>query len=261
MINIYIDDSGSRSLKDLDQPVYLLTAVCIDNRYFGDISEKLKVITDRFKFKIENTLQSSFDNNTYTSNRANKMSKLLTDLVISENFELHCSEIIRGDIPYIILDKDDRINTIKRTLRVVESYDIPIFTVYCDKNEFLNRHGKGNESECLLNRKMTEALVEMISIYLEKNNEQACIIADEDNYTVSNYMIPYLRENPSERISSEIMQKKSYDSVNIQLADVCAYTTNMKLMHNIKKDNYKHKKIAEELFTVIENYNTLNRLF
>ena len=67
MINIYIDDSGSRSLKDLDQPVYLLTAVCIDNRYFGDISEKLKVITDRFKFKIENTLQSSFDNNTYRS--------------------------------------------------------------------------------------------------------------------------------------------------------------------------------------------------
>ena len=74
-------------------------------------------------------------------------------------------------------------------------------------------------------------------------------------------MIPYLRENPNERISSEIMQKKSYDSVNIQLADVCAYTTNMKLMHNIKKDNYKHKKIAEELFTVIENHNTLNRLF
>lgn len=260
LINIYIDDSGSRSLKDLDQPVYLLSAVCIDNTYFNDVSDKMNTIISRLKEKIEATMYSAFEKNSYTFGRSNKLSHLLTEMVISEEFELHCSEIIRGDIPYIILDKDDRINTIKRVLRIIDKLNIQIFTVYCDKHEFTCRHGKSSESDTLLNKRMNEALMESLFHYLEKNDEYACIIADEGNYTVENFTVPYVIEHPNNRISSEIMQKKSYESVNIQIADVCAYTSNMKLMHNIKKDNYKHKKIAEELFAIIEPYNIIERI-
>ena len=260
MVNIYIDDSGSRSLKDLDQPVYLLSAVCIDNKLFSDVSEGIQTIKDRMKNKIENTILSSFEKNTYTSNRSNKMSHLLTNLAIGDEFELHCSEIIRGDLPYIILDKDDRINTIKRVLRIVEKNGLTVLTVYCDKSQFTNRHGKDADCDNLMNKRMAEALLEMLNDYLEEKNEQSCIITDDGNFTVENYMIPILHKNPHERISSEIMEKKSNSSLNIQLADICAYTTNMKLMHNIKKDNYKHKKIAEELFGVIYNNTKMQRI-
>lgn len=261
MINIYIDDSGSCSIKDLDQPVYLLTAVCIDNKYFKEISDDIKKISEMFKYKIENTLESSFNNNIYTEKRANKMSHLLTNLVVDKSFELHCSEIIRGDIPYIILDKDDRINTIKKVLRVIEKYNLEIFTVYCNKKDFASKYGKNIDSEELMNKKMTEIIIDTLLNYLNNKNEQACIIADEGNYTISNYMTSYISDIYNNSISCEIMQKKSFESVNIQLADICAYTTNMKLMHNIKKENYKHKKISEELFEIISDYNTIQKIY
>ena len=111
-----------------------------------------------------------------------------------------------------------------------------------------------------MNKRMAECLLGMIDEYLERENEQACIITDDGNFTVENYMIPLLLQNPHDRISSEIMEKKSNSSLNIQLADICAYTTNMKLMHDIKKDNYKHKKIAEELFDIIYNNTKMQRI-
>lgn len=261
MINIYIDDSGSRSIKDLDQPIYLLTAVCINNKYFKEINDDINKISEIFKYKIENTLESSFNKNTYTEKRAHKMSNLLTNLIVDKSFELHCSEIIRGDIPYIILDKEDRINTIKKVLRIVEKYNLPIFTIYCNKEDFSSKYGKNNNSEDLLNKNMTKIFIDTLLDYLTEIDEQACLIADEGNYTISNYIIPYIREIDNERISCEVMQKKSFESVNIQLADICAYTTNMSLMYKIKKDNYKHKNIVIDLFSLISDYSIVKKVY
>lgn len=59
-----------------------------------------------------------------------------------------------------------------------------------------------------------------------------------------------------QNLSSEVLEKDSYDSLTIQLADTCAYTSNMKLVSDYKtraKIRNKKEEISNKLFDIFKN--------
>ena len=98
-----------------------------------------------------------------------------------------------------------------------------------------------------------------VNKYLEEKKEQGFIIIDKGNNLVRKLLLPKMKKETYDNLSSEILEKDSNESLIIQLADTCAYTNNMKLTSDYKsKQGIKDKKkSASEKFSSITKENTI----
>lgn len=254
MINIYIDESGTKTITDLEQPTFLFSAVCIKSNIVYDLETNMNDIINKNKQFIKTKIYFALHDNKYTKDRAQKIADLFEKISLKD-FELHCSEIIRGDNEFIILKENDRVKIIKDVVNLVTSNDIKIITSLCTKEKFKNKQTSIKDIKKIeknMHETIVNNLVDGICEYLEEEDEYACIIADEGNEIIQNILIPKLKSLRSERLNPEVLEMPSCKNVFIQLADICAY------IHNIKKrvdilDNYKRKSLAKELYGLIES--------
>lgn len=257
MITIYIDESGTKSITNLEQPVFLFSAVCIKTNIFSNVESEMTSIIHKTKQLIKTKLYFALNDNRYTSNRASRAADILEDLLLKD-FELHCSELIRGDNEFIILKEHDRIKIVKDVLNLISSNNIKVITSLCAKEEFRNKHAEKDtkQIEKDMHETIVEQLIDSICKYLEEEDDCACIIADEGNEIIEKILIPKLKFLESERLTPEVLEKSSNKSVCIQMADICAYVNNMKKRASIL-EHYNKKQLAKELSELIEE-NSIN---
>lgn len=258
MINIYIDDSGTKNLKEVEQPVFLFSAVCIKNSDFSKVNSEVSSLLSSIKRKIDSILLESIDTKKYTPEKAHKVTKMIIDRIIGDKFELHCAEMLRGDGAYMILDKNDRESYIENALQIIRNNNIRILTVVCSKQKYIDINPDINidilqDKAC---KEVVNEMIKQINNYLIHENEQGCIIADKGNDTIKKIFIPIVKDISLERLSSEVLEKESHESLPIQLADVCAYTSNIKCISEIRSQSgnkYKKKNIANNFYKIISN--------
>ncbi|MEG2985088.1 MAG: DUF3800 domain-containing protein [Peptostreptococcaceae bacterium] len=269
MINFHIDDSGSISLNDVNQPILLFSAVCVPGEKYNNIKGEMTTLVDNIIKDINQKLVSiCSEGGNLTPSRSEKFATFFLENVMKNGFEIHCAEIMRGDGVYMLFDADVRSQYLINVLTLIKKYNLEIITVYCDKEAYKNMNNMIDESE-LENKKnfdIASMLLKKVDEYLKGTNEQGCIVIDEGNHIINKVMIPGLDsgqlELEGENLSRYIQQAKSHENVLIQLADVVAYTTNMNLSVNTKiksgkSVSLKNKKRAGKLYKLIESNNDL----
>lgn len=256
MINIYIDDSGTSNLKDSAQPFFLFSAVLIKNKEFNKINIQTESLVNKLKMDINNIIAKSLSSQKYELGKQEKISNMITEKVLGKKFELHCAQLLRGDDSYMILQKEDRYKYIEDALKIIQTNNIDVITVYCEKFKYLQLHNDKteNENQDIVKTEISRALIEAIGTYLKENNEQGCIIIDEGNDTIKKIFIPMVHQLSLDNISSEVLEKESFCNYLIQLADVCAYITNYNFTNKSKE---KKKDLANRFYQYINNNNKL----
>lgn len=257
MINIYIDDSGTKNLNEVEQPVFLFSAVCIKNSDFSKVNSEVSSLLSSIKFKIDSILLESIDVQKYTPEIAHKVTQMIVDRIIGDKFEIHCAQMLRGDEAFMILDKNDRNSYIENALQIIKNNNIRILTVACSKQKYKDLNPGVNNINILQEKACNEVVNEMIrqiNNYLVLENEQGCIIVDKGNDTIKKVFIPAIKNIALDRLSPEVLEKESHESLPIQLADVCAYISNIKCISDIKYQlgiKYKKKNIANNFYNII----------
>ena len=104
MITFYIDDSGSVSLNDSNQPIFLFSSVCIPGLLYNQIKLDMETVVNSILNDIKNRLLDICSR----ENRSKKLAEFFFEKIVSKEFEIHCSEIIRGDGVYMLFDSNVR---------------------------------------------------------------------------------------------------------------------------------------------------------
>lgn len=260
MINIYIDDSGISNLKEEDQPVFLFSAVLIDNMKISSCEKIVTLISKEMEINLQQKLMKCMLNGSYDETTAKKIVQMIYKKLAGENLEIHCSKLIRGDDEYMIFQRDERVNYVKDTLEIISKNDIPIITVYCTKNKYKSRyeHMDIKERQSKAEQEVIDILLSQISQYLKSNQQEGCIIVDKGNNNIKKFLIPKIKSNMPSNINSEILEKDSCESPLIQIADACAYTNYMyhsSVYKKIKNIRDKYKEESSKLYPIIQNNN------
>ena len=248
MINIYIDDSGTKELNSSNQPIYLLSGVLIDTSKHKSVEDKLSNLLKESKQKIHDVLCNALNNDSYTKDKSSKIAKLLSNFVCEE-FEIHCADMVRGDEPYYILSNKDRIEIVNKGIDIIKDNELDRITVACRKSDYIeqNKHLGLKEIQDKMNKEMVETLISEIENYLEIKNKCAFIFADEGNYTIKNYLIPYMETNELKRVNSVLIESKSHEKILIQLADISAYTSNLRIRNSLELVGKRSKESYDKL--------------
>lgn len=257
MINIFIDDSGTRNLKENEQPIFLFSAICIKNCDSNKVNSEINNLLISIRTKLDSIILESISVQKYSEQKTQKVTKMIVDKVTSGKFELHCAQMLRGDDIYMLFDKQDRKTYIMNALQIINNNNIKVITVYCCKEEYINKFTSIDITTLQeqANKEIVQAMIDEINDYLIEENEQCCIIVDKGNTTIKELFIPEIGKALLDRISSEVLEKESHKSLSVQLADVCAYTSNLKFTAELKKrQNLKNKNrdIAEEFYNIID---------
>lgn len=264
MITIYVDDSGSKSLNDsVNQPIFLFSAICIPNDKFPNIESDIRDILSKMNLEIRTTLIDIFNKADKGRDKSKKLAEFFLNKSLDKSLEIHCSEIIRGDDVYMLLDYQDREKYIIETLKIIKKYDIKVITVYCDKEKYKEKFkiDSLNELENKKDFEISDCLIQAVSAHLGEQNEQGCIVIDAGNQTINKTLIPNFKSGKisvdKDNIGKEIMQVQSHDSNFVQIADVCAYINNMKLTAQKKIESTSKKKInrANKLYEILDENN------
>lgn len=260
MINIFIDDSGTRNLKEVDQPIFLFSAICIKNSDTNRINSEISNLLMCIRTKLNNILLESISSQKYSKEKTEKVANMIADKVIGGKLELHCAEMLRGDEVYMFFDKEDRKTYIKNALQIIKGNNIKVITVYCGKEEYISKNSAVdiNALQEQANKEVVEIMIDEINKYLIEENDQCCIIVDKGNNTIRELFIPEVRKVCLDRVSTEVLEKESHESLPIQLADICAYTSNLKFTAELKeKQNQKNKNknIANDFYNIIDSNN------
>ena len=184
---------------------------------------------------------------------------MMLSKIMGEKFEFHCAELYRGDDAYMLLDKTKREEYIETMLKNVASDDISVITVYIDKAEYKDKYKDVQDIQKKSEIDIVNRLIDEINKYLSEKKEQGFIIIDQGNKLVRKLLLPKMKKETYDNLSSEILEKDSNESLIIQLADTCAYTNNMKLTSDYKSKQgiRDKKKAASEKFSSITKENTI----
>ena len=259
MINFYIDDSGTNNLNDSAQPITLFSAVCINNSNLHMTEGSIQALLTSIQSDLNGVLTEMLTVKKYEDSlQETKVRTMLLNKLIGTKFEFHCAELNRGDDAYMLFDKAKRYEYIEDMLKIVNNNNIDIITVYIDKDEYKKQHKQMNAPDIQKKseRDLIDTLIKELNKYLENKNEQGCIIIDKGNAVVKKLLIPTMKTETYQNLSSEVLEKDSYDSLTIQLADTCAYTSNMKLVSDYKtraKIRNKKEEISNKLFDIFKN--------
>lgn len=195
----------------------------------------------------------------YEASKKEKIKKMILSKIMGEKFEFHCAELYRGDDAYMLLDKTKREEYIETMLKNVASDDISVITVYIDKAEYKDKYKDVQDIQKKSEIDIVNRLIDEINKYLSEKKEQGFIIIDQGNKLVRKLLLPKMKKETYDNLSSEILEKDSNESLIIQLADTCAYTNNMKLTSDYKSKQgiRDKKKAASEKFSSITKENTI----
>lgn len=260
MINIYIDESGVKEINSSKQPVYLLSAVLIDTSKHSKVEEQLNNLISSSKSKVNTVLKKSLIENPYTKDRTEKILKYLNE-VVSDKFEIHSAEIIRGENAYSILSRKDRVEIINKGISIIKDNNLNVITVACKKEEYKNSKTQKDidikDIQENMHQDMVKTLVKELENYLKDNHENAFIFADEQNYTIEKFLIPYLESGQVECINPVIIEAKSHKKILIQLADISAYSSNLKIRSEVLNSIGKRSKESLELLEDLSSVNNI----
>lgn len=259
MITIYVDDSGTSNLNDTTQPITLFSAVCVNNKNLHSVEHSIRGLLSSMEADFNSILSDMITEEKYDPSKKEKVKKMILSKIMGEKFEFHCAELYRGDEAYMLLDKSKREEYIETMLKNVVLGDISVITVYIDKAEYKDKYKDVQDMQKESEIAIVNKLIDEINKYLEEKKEQGFIIIDQGNKLVRELLLPKMKEETYENLSSEILEKDSSESLIIQLADTCAYTNNMKLTSDYKiRYNIKDKrKAASEKFSNITKENTI----
>lgn len=256
MVNIYIDDSGTSNLLQQDQPVFLFSAVLIDNGITSKVANFVDLVSREMDKNLNQILTKSIASGEYDENRVTDITRLIQKKLTGGKLEIHCSKLVRGDDVYMIFERAERIKYVEDTLKVVNADDIQIITVYCTKSDYENKYDKMSpkERQNKANEDIVKILLDNISDYLERENKEACVIVDKGNDTFKKVLIPKIRSGSINKISTEVLEKDSGESFLIQLADACAYTSYLNYSSQYKKRKGledKNGTLGQDLYSII----------
>lgn len=268
MINFYIDDSGTISMNDQTQQIFLFSALCIPGAIYIDIKNEMDKLLHDMKEDIKNKLITICTGGECSKATSTGLANYFLELIIKDNFEIHCSEIIRGDKIYMLFESYDREKYLINVLNVIKKYDIKILSVYCDKLEYKGIYNSLNpiNLEKKKNSDMANCLIGQLEEHLNLYEEQGCIIIDEGNLIINTVVNPKLQSGEialkNENLNRDIKQVKSHEYSLIQMADVAAYITNFKLSINKKvelgiKVSKKNKTRSKKFYDIIESNNLI----
>lgn len=256
MVNIYIDDSGTSNLLQKDQPVFLFSAVLIDNGIASKVTSLIDLISKEMDSNLNQILTKAIASDEYDSNRVKDITGLIQKKLTGGKLEIHCSKLVRGDDVYMIFERVDRIKYVEDTLKVIDKNDIQIITAYCTKSDYENKYDKitAKERQQKANEDVVKILLENISAYLEREDKEACVIVDKGNDTLKKVLIPKIKSGEISKISTEVLEKDSGESCLIQLADACAYTSYLYYSSQYKQRNKlkdKNGTLGQDLYSII----------
>ena len=259
MITIYIDDSGTSNLNEPSQPITLFSAVCVNNKSLHSIEKSIRGLLSSMESDFNSILSDMIAEKKYEASKKEKIKKMILSKIMGEKFEFHCAELYRGDDAYMLLDKTKREEYIETMLKNVASDDISVITVYIDKAENKDKYKDVQDIQKKSEIDIVNRLIDEINKYLSEKKEQGFIIIDQGNKLVRKLLLPKMKKETYDNLSSEILEKDSNESLIIQLADTCAYTNNMKLTSDYKSKQgiRDKKKAASEKFSSITKENTI----
>ena len=259
MITIYIDDSGTSNLNEPSQPITLFSAVCVNNKSLNSIEKSIRWLLSSMESDFNSILSDMIAEKKYEASKKEKIKKMILSKIMGEKFEFHCAELYRGDDAYMLLDKTKREEYIETMLKNVASDDISVITVYIDKAEYKDKYKDVQDIQKKSEIDIVNRLIDEINKYLSEKKEQGFIIIDQGNKLVRKLLLPKMKKETYDNLSSEILEKDSNESLIIQLADTCAYTNNMKLTSDYKSKQgiRDKKKAASEKFSSITKENTI----
>ena len=257
MHTLYIDESGTYDVKNNTQPIYLFGGVIIENEKIPLMKLFMDDILLRTKNNILQCVQTSIEKNKYDINTAKKITEMIAKKVLYK-FEIHCSELLRGDNCFMIMRKEEREQIVIDILEFIRTNNIKVIVVYCVKQDILDDKSIPNkDKDKALKEKVSSMMWNEYTKFTKDIKSSLQIITDSDNKIIENFFIPYCMKNHSELINGEVIQKESHLVQGLQVADVVAYIVNWHLrvnnsedrksaMYEIIKDNIIYCNIYDE---------------
>ncbi|WP_313559161.1 DUF3800 domain-containing protein [Ruminiclostridium cellobioparum] len=221
---LYLDDSGTLDYSDKTQPYLIFSGPLLDNTNRNTIENKMFTIIETTKKKIETSIYWSLANSKVKVTNASKMANFISSKIIQDTFEIHTSQLIRGDNEYMVLTKDFRIDIVTQCLSLIKDNNVKIIGVVCHKKDIEDDSKiSRNDKNIFMLEKTCTTLADYFDNQLKLNDDNATIVIDAGNHAIKNYFKPYIWKKTDTVISHEMMEYESHLSPLIQLADVCSY--------------------------------------
>lgn len=241
MITFYIDDSGTSDAKDISQPIFLFSGICVSNNDYCKYNGFMKKLINDSDKLIFNKLVRSFELGSRRYNQA-----MATDIKkgLCTKFELHATEMIHGTKVNRLFSKEEKKNILNSIFEFIKENNIKVLIVKCEKLN-LDQSLKKDELQKELNIKMMDGLISLYSKHLETIDDEGVLIFDSGNDIINEHFIDYLPDANSLNLNPNVIQADSKDMPLIQMADFIAYIAN--IYFNSKSRYYDELKDYYEM--------------
>jgi len=239
MVLVYIDESGSSSLKDKEK-LFVLTAILVKEENYKDID----ISVANFREEIS-----------YTYN-------------IPYNFEIHISALLdyNKSNDFKDLSYQERMEILEKIYLPLEKLNFKIISVVLLKDEWEPREESEEEEQMKIRFWVNLSLLERIQMFTKDlgNNSYAIIFRDDENdkwnqrkLDILKSAIYYHEYNPSyikiTNIIPTIYFLESHKCMGIQIADAVGFSVRRKLRYTIYENEGEVDKINNKSFELIKN--------
>lgn len=243
MLTFYIDDSGSSDAKDMSQPIFLFSGICIDNASFSKTNKHMEDLIQKTENKIFSKLKDIVDIKN-ASHKKNVIDTIRGSLY--KKFELHALDLMHGKNENILFSKNDKHSIMSSVFNFIKDNDIKVIIVKCDKVVLNGDNSIKDVRSELVNRVM-DGLINVYNDYLEKLDEEGLFVFDKGNDIIENKFKNLLKTKTDLLINPYVIQEESVNTPLIQMADFTAYVANM--YFNKKAKNHQELKKYYELIS------------
>lgn len=245
MVTFYIDDSGSSDAKDMSQPIFLFSGICIDNASFPKVNNHMEDLIKKSENKIFNKLKNIVD--IKNQNHKNNVVDTIRGSLYKK-FELHALDLMHGRNENILFSKADKHLIMKSVFDFIKDNDIKVIIVKCDKAVLKSDKTIKDIRSELVNRVM-DGLITVYNDYLTDIDQEGLFIFDKGNDIIEHNFKNLLKTKSDLLINPYVIQEESVDSPLIQMADFTAYVANMYFNTNAKN----HEELKQYYECISDN--------
>ena len=229
MVLVYIDESGTTSINDPENKIYVLTAILIKEQNYKHIDIGLS--------NFKELCASSYG--------------------LPQNFEIHIKDLFKPAKIFKKFSLRDRTNIFTQIFKLLSILDFNFISIAILKDKL----SSSDDVRFLANLN----LIEIIHTFLQdlKQNNYGIIFMDNENEKWNQQKIEILRESifdknflPNiniENIIPTIYFLESGSSMGIQIADIVCYSIRRWLRHTIYKIKTKKDKLNNKGLSLIKS--------